>query len=129
MRIARFAWMACIVPMVAALAFQAAGPVDIAGEWTGVAYIPDTGCDELEAVFRTGPDGWDGIIKDGLRLMKDDTHLQDVRLDGSILSFRLPIFDGRWADCRVTVEGDRMTGYWLLDDGDGTLSFRRREKR
>lgn len=100
--------------------------VDLTGTWKGSTYVPDQGTDEMTMVIEKKDGEYSATITDSFGMLMD-TECEDFEYSDGALTFNFSIYMGTetmtvWIN--LTVEGDKMTGYWeTADGGQGDLSF------
>ena len=94
--------------------------VDLTGTWVGETEVPDSPePDKLTLVLEKVEGKYAGTISDELGFA-DEAEIEDVEFKDNELTFSFTIFDGtdyQQVHCSMTVEGNKMSGYWELDDG------------
>lgn len=101
---------------------------DLSGTWIGKTEVPDTGIDEVTVILKKTETGYTGIINDSLAVIAKDTEIKDINTDGDKLSFAFPLADGNRVVIKVTVAGDKMTGYWEHQEGNtGAIELTRKK--
>ncbi|MDD8026225.1 MAG: hypothetical protein PHI34_06915 [Acidobacteriota bacterium] len=104
---------------------QAAG---IEGTWLGKADIPNIGLDDVKMTLVKTETGYTGIISDEAGTIVKDTPISKIKLDGDKLTLQFPLAEGGMIEATLKVETDKMTGEWVLDQGNsGSLSFERKK--
>ena len=100
--------------------------IDLTGTWKGSTEVPDQGTDEMTLVIKKEDGEYSATITDSFGMLMD-TECEDIEFSDGTLTFNFAISMGTesmavWIN--LTVEGDKMTGYWETADGDqGDLSF------
>lgn len=100
--------------------------IDLTGTWRGSTEVPDQGTDEMTLVIKKENGEYSATITDTFGMLMD-TECEDIELEDGNLTFHFTIYMGTesmtvWIN--LTVEGDKMTGYWETADGDqGDLDF------
>lgn len=116
--------------ILAALAFSAprAEKIDFSGTWLGKTDIPNAGPDDLTLVLKKEKEGYSGTFVDTLQVVVPETQILNAKVEGSVLTFTLPLADGMSVACKLTLEGDKMTGSWEHPEGDtGALVFEKKK--
>lgn len=92
-------------------ALSAASATDLSGTWVGEIDIPDYGIDEITLVLKKDGSSYTGTIVDTLGFWPEGSEIEDVEIDGNLLTFSTNIMNGSMLIIfRLTVEGDKMTG-------------------
>ncbi len=118
-------WMTIAAAVVATSLVVAA---DLTGTWVGTTEIPNHGTDRLTLVLKKGLGGYNGTIADALGLIAKGTAITEVKLNGDVLTFGVPVGDGVHR-VRMQFKGDKATAEWTLPGADpGTLLFERQKK-
>ncbi len=100
--------------------------VDLTGTWKGATEVPDQGTDEMTLVIKKDEGEYSATITDSFGMLMD-TECEEIKFEDGTLTFNFTIFMGTesmtvWVN--LTVEGDKMTGYWETADGSqGDLNF------
>lgn len=111
--------------------FSYSQDVDLSGKWVGQTEVPDQGTDELTMDIEKVEGEYTGTISDSLGMM-EDVECKDIEFKDGTLTFHFSIFDGYeymtvWIN--LTVEGDKMSGYWEVEDGTtGAVEMERVKK-
>jgi len=101
---------------------------DFSGTWLGKATLPDGTVDELTLVLKKEKDAYAGTIVDSLKAVPPATPVQSLKVEGSGISFTFPWPDGAVIYCKLTLDGEKMTGDWTHSAGTtGTLIFERKK--
>lgn len=94
--------------------------VDLSGTWEGTTEVPDLmAFDRVTLILERNEEGYAGRVTDSLGLVQD-AEIEDVTFENSTLTFYFTVFTGQdytAVHLTLTVEGDKMTGYWETDDG------------
>lgn len=93
--------------------------VELSGRWEGKTEVPDMGEDGLILVLKKDDGSYSGKISDSLGMLQE-TEIEEVKLEGKALTFNFMIFTGEdyiRVYVTLTVEGDKMSGYWEIEDG------------
>ncbi len=107
-------------------AFSFGQDVDLTGTWRGATEVPDQGTDEMTLVIKKEGGEYSATITDSFGMLMD-TECEDIEFNEGTLTFNFSIATGTesmtvWVN--MTVEGDKMTGYWETADGSqGDLHF------
>ena len=104
--------------------------VDLTGTWRGATEVPDQGTDEMTLVIKKENGEYSGTITDSFGMMTD-TECEEMEFKDGTLTFHFTIFMGTesmtvWIN--LTVEGDKMTGYWEVADGSQGDVYFEKEK-
>jgi hypothetical protein len=112
------------VLLVAASAL-AANPT---GKWVGSAE-PNDGPNQFTLVLSKVSSGYTGTIEDEVGKIAAKTPIEEVKWDGTRLTFSFPLADGATVvKVKAGLEGDKMTGSFMVSDGEaGTFVFERRK--
>jgi hypothetical protein len=124
----RVALLAAIV-ILAALAFSLPQAVkaDFNGTWLGKTELPEVGVVELTLILKKDEDSYAGTIVDSLQTVAPETAIQNVKVEGPDLTFTFPLVSGAIITCKLTIDGDKMTGQWEHPEGNmGALTFERK---
>lgn len=106
------------------LASFAQEAADLSGTWIGKTEVPNTGMDEVTLVLKKAEKSYSGTISDNQGVLKADTEIRDVMMDGEKLSFVFPLADGTLLLMKLVVTGDNMTGQWEHPAGStGAIEF------
>jgi hypothetical protein len=103
----------------------AANPI---GKWVGTAE-PNDGPNQLALVIMKVSNGYAGTIEDEVGKIAAKTPIEDVKWDGTTLTFSFPLADGATVvKVKAGFEGDKMTGSFIVSDGEaGTFVFERKK--
>ncbi len=105
--------------------------VDLSGTWVGQTEVPDQGTDEITLVLEKIDSEYTGTASDSLGML-EDTECEDIEFQDGTLTFHFSIFDGYeymtvWMN--LEVDGDKMSGYWEVEDGTtGAVELERVKK-
>lgn len=105
--------------------------VDLTGTWVGQTEVPDQGTDEITLVLEKTDGEYTGTASDTLGLVQD-AECEDIEFKDGTLTFHFSIFDGYeymtvWMNLKV--DGDKMSGYWEVEDGTtGAVEMERVKK-
>lgn len=95
--------------------------VDITGTWKGETEVPDTPePDKLTLVIEEIEGKYSATISDSMGMLQEEK-CEDIELKDSTLTFKFNVFTGEEyvrIYTTLTVEGDKMSGYWESDDGN-----------
>jgi len=122
-----------VLCFLACLAFLASSvfpfqKIDLTGTWIGKTEVPDSGTDEVTLVLKKTETGYTGIVNDSLAVIAKDTEVKEINLDGDKLFFAFPLADGARVVIKVTVAGDKLTGFWEHQEGDtGAIEMTRKK--
>jgi hypothetical protein len=121
---ARWILAAAALLGVISLASFAQEAADLSGTWIGKTEVPNTGMDEVTLVLKKAEKSYGGTISDNQGVLKADTEIRDVMMDGEKLSFVFPLADGTLFLMKLVVAGDNMTGQWEHPVGStGAIEF------
>jgi hypothetical protein len=124
MKKATWLWIFVACAMGLALTPLFAQTPDLSGTWVGTTQIPDGTVDEVTLVLKKADTGYTGTVSDSLGLIAGNTDINDVKLEGSDLSFTLYLADGNLITIKLTVTADKLTGQWEHPEGStGTLEL------
>lgn len=105
--------------------------VDLSGTWVGTTEVPDTPePDKLTLVLEKMDGEYSGTISDSLGFA-EDAECEDIEFKENTLSFNFTIYDGSeymQAYATLKVDGDKMSGYWELEDGTSSSVELERKK-
>ena len=94
--------------------------VDLSGTWKGTTEVPDAmEPDEVTLVLEKIGEEYSGTISDSLGFA-EEAELENIEFKDNTLTFSFTIFDGfeyMTVYTTLTVEGDKMSGYWETEDG------------
>ena len=93
--------------------------VDLSGKWAGTTEVPEQGADEVTLTLQKDNGGYLGTISDSLGMAQDE-ECKDIEFQEGTLTFYFTIFNGNeymTIYVNLTVEGDKMSGYWEIEDG------------
>jgi hypothetical protein len=95
------------------------------GTWIGKTEVPGVGMIEMIMDLKEAVKGGGGTISsDHPGVVKAETEIRDVTVDGDKLAFVFPLADGTLLAMKLTVAGDRMTGHWEHPAGTtGAVDF------
>ncbi len=105
--------------------------VDLSGTWVGQTEVPDQGTDEITLVLEKINGEYSGRASDSLGML-EDVECEEIEFKEGTLTFHFSIFDGYeymtvWMI--LDVEGDKMSGYWEVEDGTtGSVEMERVKK-
>ena len=101
---------------------------DIMGTWVGTTTVPDMGEDGLTLVIEKTDDVLTGKISDSSGIL-DNTELSDVVFSENKLTFNF-LFDNGYGvnvvEMVLTLEGDKMAGYWQVDSDSAAVDLERK---
>lgn len=102
--------------------------VDLSGTWIGTTDVPEQGTDEVNLTLQRDNGEYFGTISDTLGMVQDE-ECRDIEFKEGTLTFYFSIFDGyeyMTVYMTLTVEGDKMSGYWETEDGtSGSIELER----
>jgi len=120
-----------MLAVLTAFVFAAPRPakVSFGGTWLGKTEVPGSGVDELTLVLKKDKGAYSGTVVDSLLMIAPDTPLQNVKVEGNVITFTFPLTDGAMISCTLTLAGETMTGDWTHPEGStGTLTFEKKKK-
>ena len=123
-------FLAAMFAAAAALVWAAPAPAaeDFSGTWMGKATLPDGTVDEFTLVLKKEKDAVTGTIVDSLKAVPQETAIQGVKVEDSVISFTFPWPDGAVIYCQLTLGAEKMTGDWTHSAGTkGALVFEKRK--
>jgi hypothetical protein len=101
-----------------AVAAPRADAVDFSGTWLGKTNVPSLGPDEITIVLKNEKDSYTGtVVVDSLEIIAPDTPIQNIEVEGSVITFMFPLIDGAMLSCNLTLEEEKMDGYWTHPSG------------
>jgi hypothetical protein len=102
--------------------------VDFSGTWLGKTNLPHFGTDELTLVLKREKDSYTGTVVDTLEIIAPDTPIQNAEVEGNVITFMFPLVDGTMLSCNLTLEGEKMNGYWSHSAGArGIIVFEKKK--
>ncbi len=105
--------------------------VDITGTWKGETEVPDaTEPDKLTLVIEKTEGKYTGTITDSMGMLQD-AKCEDIELKDNTLTLNFLVFTGEEylsVYTTLTVEGDKMSGYWETEDGSSAAIELERSK-
>jgi len=115
---------ACIVMASFVFAASHSDAVDFSGTWLGKTNVPSLGADELTLVLNKEKDSYIGTVVDSLEIIAPDTPIQNVVVEGDVITFMFPLVDSAMLSCNLTLKADKMDGYWTHPSGSrGNIIF------
>lgn len=94
--------------------------VDLSGKWEGLTEVPDVPePDKMTLVLEKTDEGYSGTVSDSLGMIQEE-EIEDVEFEDSTLTFNFTFYDGEQyitVYLNLTVEEDKMSGYWETEDG------------
>ena len=105
--------------------------VDLSGTWVGQTEVPDQGTDDITLVLEKNDGEYTGSATDSLGMF-EDVECEDLEFQDGTLTFHISIFDGYeymtvWMN--IEVDGDKMSGFWEIEDGTtGAVEMERVKK-
>lgn len=94
--------------------------IDLSGKWEGTTEVPgSTEPDKLTLILEKKDGEYSGILTDSLGFAQDE-EIKDAEFEDSTLTFNFTIFTGdeyMQIFVTLTVEEDKMSGYWEGEDG------------
>jgi hypothetical protein len=100
------------------MAVPRADTVDFSGSWLGKTNVPSLGPDEITLVLKSEKDSYTGsAVNDTLEIITPDTPIQNIEVEGSVISLQFPLIDGAVLSCSFTLEEDKLDGYWTHPSG------------
>lgn len=119
--------LAVLVPFVFAAPRTAA--VDFSRTWLGKTNLPHFGVDELILVLKKEKDSYTGTVVDTLEIIAPDTPIQNVEVEGNVITFTFPLVDKTMLSCNLTLDGEKMNGYWSHSAGArGIIVFEKKKE-
>jgi len=95
--------------------------VDITGTWKGETEVPDAPePDKLTLVIEKTEGKYTGTITDSMGMLQD-AKCEDIELKDNTLTLNFYVFTGEEylrVYTTLTVEGNKMSGYWETEDGN-----------
>ena len=111
MKYHRLFQISLVIFSLVVMPFSAVSATDLSGTWIGTAEIPGYGVDELTLVLKKDDSSYTGTIVDTLGFWPEGSEIEEVKVDGDLLTFSSKIMEGSMLILfRLTVEGDKMTG-------------------
>ncbi len=105
--------------------------VDITGTWKGETEVPDASePDKLTLVIEKIEGKYTGTISDSMGMLQEEK-CEDIELKDDTLTFKFNVFTGEEylsVYTTLTVEGDKMSGYWETEDGNSAAIELERSK-
>lgn len=105
--------------------------VDITGTWKGETEVPDASePDKLTLVIEKIEGKYTGTISDSMGMLQEEK-CEDIELKDNTLTFKFNVFTGEEylsVYTTLTVEGDKMSGYWETEDGSSAAIELERSK-
>lgn len=105
--------------------------VDITGTWKGETEVPDAPePDKLTLVIEKIEGKYTGTISDSMGMLQEEK-CEDIELKDNILTLNFLVFTGEEylsVYTTLTVEGDKMSGYWETEDGSSAAIELERSK-
>jgi hypothetical protein len=103
--------------------------VDITGTWTGETEVPDAPePDKLTLVIEKIEGEYTGTITDSMGMLQEEK-CDNIELKDNTLTFNFSAFTGEeylMVYATLTVEGDKMSGYWEIEGGEsGAIELER----
>jgi len=115
--------LAVSVLMMASLT---ADDTDITGVWIGETYVPEYGMDQITLKITKEEGTYSGELTDTAGYAAD-TPCEDFKYEEGKVTFRFYIGQGEYVYFNLTVEGDKMTGYWDGGGGTGDVTLEKKE--
>jgi hypothetical protein len=105
--------------------------VDFSGTWLGKTNLPHFGPDEFTLVLKKEKDSCTGmVVVDSLDIVKPDTPIQNIEVEGDVITFTFPLLDRTMLSCHLTLDGEKMNGYWSHSAGArGIIVFENENKK
>ncbi|NIO49902.1 MAG: hypothetical protein GTN73_10800 [Candidatus Aminicenantes bacterium] len=105
--------------------------VDLSGTWEGTSEIPEEPePDQITLVLEKIDGEYSGTVNDSLGFA-EDAEVEDIEFKDNTLKFTFTIFNGfeyMKVYTTLTVEGDKMSGYWETEDGNSaTIELKRKD--
>jgi hypothetical protein len=105
--------------------------VDLSGTWEGTTEVPEEAeLDQITLVLEKINGEYSGTFTDSLGFA-EDAELKDIEFKEKTLTFNFTIFNGfeyMTVYATLTVEGDKMSGYWETEDGNSsTIELERKD--
>lgn len=92
--------------------------VDFSGTWLGKTNVPNLGPDEMTLVLKNEKGSYTGmVVVDSLKIIAPDTPIQNAKVEGNVITFMFPLIDGAMLSCNLTLEDDKLNGYWTHPAG------------
>ena len=97
----------------------------------GQTEVPDQGTDDITLVLEKNDGEYTGSATDSLGMF-EDVECEDLEFQDGTLTFHISIFDGYeymtvWMN--LEVDGDKMSGFWEIEDGTtGAVEMERVKK-
>ncbi len=112
------------------LAAPSTDAVEFSGSWLGKTNLPHFGPDEFTLILKKEKDSYTGmVIVDSLDIVKPDTQIQNIEVEGDVITFTFPLVDGTSLSCHLTFEDEKMNGYWSHSAGArGMIVFEKNQK-
>jgi len=107
---------------IAMVTFVFAAPradaADFSGTWLGKTNVPSLGADEITIALKNKNDSYTGsVVGDSLEIIVPDTPIQNIEVDGSVITFQFPLIDGAMLSCNFTLGDDKLDGCWTHPSG------------
>jgi len=111
------------------MAVPRADAADFSGTWMGKTNLPHFGPEVFTLVLKKEKDANTGmVVVDSLDIVKPDTPIQNIEVEGDVITFTFPLVDGTTLSCHLTFEGEKMKGYWSHSAGArGIIVFEKKE--
>lgn len=125
-------YLMAMLAVLAALVLAAPRPaaVDFSGTWLGKSEMPSGDVDEFTLVLKKEKNSYEGTIGDSLRMIAPATPLKSFKVEGDIITFEFPLVDGAMIYCKLTLDGEKMTGGWTHPAGTtGALIFEKKKQK
>lgn len=105
--------------------------IDLSGTWVGTTEVPDTPePDKLTLVLEKMDGEYSGTISDSLGFA-GDAECEDIEFKENTLTFNFTIYTGdeyMQVYATMKVDGDKMSGYWEMEDGSSSSVELERKK-
>ena len=124
-------FLVAMFTVLAAFVFTAprTAAVDFSGTWLGRTNVPGAGANELTLVLKKEKDSYTGMVVDTLQVIAPETPIQNAEVEGNVITFMFPLVDGAMLSCNLTLEDEKMNGYWTHPAGSkGILVFEKKKE-
>jgi len=116
-----FAMLAFLLILCCGISF--CQEVDLSGTWEGTSEVPEQPePNQITLVLEKIDGEYSGTVNDSLGFA-EDAELEDIEFKDNTLTFTFTIFNGfeyMPVYATLTVEGDKMSGYWETEDGSSS---------
>ena len=101
---------------------------DFSGTWIGKTDVPNAGTDDLTLTIQKKDGIYSGVFSDTLGYLVPGTEMKEIKVEGSDMSFQFVLADGTLLSAKLTMKDGKLSGTWAHPEGDtAEMRFERKK--